>query len=205
MSEPSDFGMTDWVLIDLKAPDQILTKAFVILADQTQFEGGINNKNKTSLVQWRRNRPTVLMLHANAGNVGHRLPLAKIFVQRCGFNVMAISYRGYGHSQGIPSETGILLDAQTAFDYLLSHPILSSTPIFLHGQSLGGAVAIGLATDHRNLDKIKGVVLENTFLNMVPPSFLDSFHNCLITFFFSFIKALIWFFKSSIRFFLALD
>jgi alpha-beta hydrolase superfamily lysophospholipase len=85
--------------------------------------------------------------------------------------VVAISYRGYGHSSGTPSEKGILLDSQTAFDYIKSHPIFDSSPIFLYGQSLGGAVAIGLAANKINKGKIAGVILENTFANLVSLSF----------------------------------
>lgn len=160
--KPSDFDMTDWEEIDLIAPDQVKTKAFVILA-ATRSE---KNPDQKTLNEWRRHRPTILMLHANAGNVGHRLPIAKVLVEKFEFNVVAISYRGYGHSSGFPSEKGILLDGQTALDYIKSHPILESTSLFLYGQSLGGAVAIGLASDKLNQGKIHGVILENTFANM---------------------------------------
>lgn len=54
----------------------------------------------------------------------------------------------YGHSEGSPSEKGIKLDAQTALDFVLSHKELERTPIFLYGQSIGGAVAIFLASQN---------------------------------------------------------
>jgi fermentation-respiration switch protein FrsA (DUF1100 family) len=44
---------------------------------------------------------------------------------RC--NVLALSYRGYGLSEGHPSEKGLKLDAQTALDYIVSHPLLEKT------------------------------------------------------------------------------
>lgn len=103
---------------------------------------------------------------------GHRLPFAKVFVQTLHLNVVAISYRGYGHSTGSPSETGILLDCQTVLNYLKSHPVLGSTPVILYGQSLGGAVAVALASDPINHGKLSGVILENTFANMVQSSLL---------------------------------
>ncbi|MBW0468903.1 hypothetical protein O181_008618 [Austropuccinia psidii MF-1] len=159
---PSDFEMNDWEEVDLMAPDKVKTKAFVILAAQASEK----KREANELAEWRRTRPTILMLHANAGNVGHRLPIAKIFVQKFGCNIVAISYRGYGHSSGSPSETGILLDSQVALDYLKSHPILEATPVFLYGQSLGGAVAVALACDKVNAGKIAGVILENTFANL---------------------------------------
>jgi hypothetical protein len=44
--------------------------------------------------EWVKSRPTILMFHANAGNMGHRIPLAKAFWAKCGCNVFMISYRG---------------------------------------------------------------------------------------------------------------
>jgi fermentation-respiration switch protein FrsA (DUF1100 family) len=79
----------------------------------------------------------------------------------------------YGHSEGSPSERGLKLDSQTALDYILSHPKLEKTPIFLYGQSIGGAVAIDLAA--RNVQRLKGLIIENTFLSLVRPLSFPSF------------------------------
>ncbi|CAH7676435.1 Alpha/Beta hydrolase protein [Phakopsora pachyrhizi] len=180
---PSDFEIKDWEEIELVSPDQVRIQAFTILAtpppismiinslrnnkfDKDVSRGRDLNSDQDLINEWRSRRPTILMLHANAGNVGHRLPLSKVFVEKFRFNVLAISYRGYGHSTGSPSEVGILSDSQTALDYLRSHPILRNSLIFLYGQSLGGAVAIGLVSDRKNRGKISGVVLENTFSNL---------------------------------------
>ncbi|GAA5956380.1 hypothetical protein JCM10213_000556 [Rhodosporidiobolus nylandii] len=147
--QPSDFGMP-FEAVDLTTPDGVRLKAFLIKYEQ----GGTKAEE----------RPTVLLLHANAGNVGHRLPIAKVFWQKMRCNVFALSYRGYGHSEGSPSEKGLKLDSQTALDYLLSHPELEKTPIFLYGQSIGGAVAIHLAS--QNAQRLKGLVIENTFMSL---------------------------------------
>lgn len=50
--------------------------------------------------------PTVLYFHGNAGNVGHRLHNAQALYRHCGFNIFLLEYRGYGKSQGSPSELG---------------------------------------------------------------------------------------------------
>lgn len=81
---------------------------------------------------------------------------------RC--NVLMLSYRGYGYSEGSPSEAGLCIDAQTALDYVTSHPYLQKTSVILYGQSIGGAVAIHLAS--RNPSKIAALILENTFTNI---------------------------------------
>ncbi|KZT21886.1 alpha/beta-hydrolase [Neolentinus lepideus HHB14362 ss-1] len=109
-------------------------------------------------------RPTIMMFHGNGGNMGHRVPLAKVFYIKMRCNVMMVSYRGYGRSEGSPSEKGLQQDAQTALDYLTSHPVLSRAPVILYGQSIGGAVSIDLAS--RNLDTVKALILENTFLSI---------------------------------------
>lgn len=128
-------------------PDGVRIRAYLIIFDEAPHE-----------------RPTVLMLHANAGNVGDRLSISRIFRQRMRCNVLALSYRGYGKSEGTANENGIRLDAQTALDYILSHPQLDKTAIFLYGQSIGGAVAIDLAS--RNAQRIAGLIVENTFLSL---------------------------------------
>ena len=99
---------------------------------------------------WSRGRPTILMLHANAGNLGHRLPIAHAFHKKLRCNVVMLSYRGYGHSTGKPTEAGILEDAQAALDWIEADRILGRggeggrCGVVVYGQSLGGAVAIGL-------------------------------------------------------------
>ncbi|KAG8883915.1 hypothetical protein FRB97_005589 [Tulasnella sp. 331] len=111
-----------------------------------------------------RSQPTVLIFHANAGNMGHRLPLARLFYERMRCNVFMLSYRGYGLSEGRPSESGIRMDAQAALDFVRSHPLLKSTKLIIFGQSIGGAVTIDLAG--RNPDAVHGVIVENTFLSI---------------------------------------
>ncbi|KAJ7263043.1 Alpha/Beta hydrolase protein [Mycena rebaudengoi] len=109
-------------------------------------------------------RPTVMMFHGNGGNHGHRIPLAKVFYLKMRCNVLMVSYRGYGLSEGSPSEKGLQLDSQTSLDYLLSDPCFSKTPIVLYGQSIGGAVSIDLAS--KNPTKIAALILENTFTSL---------------------------------------
>lgn len=109
-------------------------------------------------------RATILMLHANAGNMGHRLPIARVLYRRLGCNVVMLSYRGYGLSTGQPSEPGIRVDAQTVLDWIREHPVLAGTKVIVYGQSIGGAVSIDLAA--RNPHTVRGAVVENTFLSI---------------------------------------
>ena len=107
------------------------------------------------------------MFHGNAGNIGHRLPLASMLVKHAGCNVFMLEYRGYGLSTGEPGEAGLAIDAQTALDYLCARAETSQHRIIVYGQSLGGAVAIRLvAANQTEGTRIVGLVLENTFLSM---------------------------------------
>ena len=65
-------------------------------------------------------RGVVLFLHGNAGNISHRLDSIAIFRQ-LGLDTLIIDYRGYGQSQGKPSERGTYLDAEAAWHYLVNH------------------------------------------------------------------------------------
>jgi hypothetical protein len=87
----------------------------------------------------------LLFFHGNAGNITHRtdmiLSLIGLLVE-----VFIVDYRGYGKSKGRPSEAGLYRDARAAWDYLLTRRHIHPERIVIFGKSLGGAVAIDLAT-----------------------------------------------------------
>jgi len=105
-------------------------------------------------------RSTLIFAHGNAGNISDRLFKIKFFYE-LGLNVFIFDYRGYGKSQGKPSEPGVYLDAQGAYDYLRSRQDVNMENIILYGASLGGSVVIDLAT-HR---KAALLVVESSFSN----------------------------------------
>ncbi|KAI0317840.1 alpha/beta-hydrolase [Amylostereum chailletii] len=165
---PSEFSLPYQDLI-LTTPDNVRIKAYLLVQ-----RPNLNIHGETS-VDWNEDvdgdgdkfaasRPTVLMFHGNGGNHGHRIPLAKIFFVKMRCNVLMLSYRGYGQSEGSPNEKGLQMDAQTALDYVLQHDKLAKGPIILYGQSIGGAVSIDLAS--KNPHAITGIILENTFLSL---------------------------------------
>lgn len=106
------------------------------------------------------------MFHGNAGNIGHRVPIAKVLEENLGCNVLMLEYRGYGLSTGDPNEEGINIDAQTALDYIRQQKETQSGKIIIFGQSLGGAVAIQLVARNQEAGDIVGLVLENTFTSI---------------------------------------
>jgi len=92
-------------------------------------------------------RGTLLYLHGNGGNIGHRLDPIAVF-HRLGLNVLIIDYRGYGASSGKPSEEGTYQDALAAWRYLTQQKHHPPERIVLFGESLGGSIAAWLAARH---------------------------------------------------------
>lgn len=91
---------------------------------------------------------TVIYCHGNAGNISHRIEIAKMFNQ-INTNFFIFDYRGFGLSKGSPSEKGTYLDAQAAYDYLFSRKDVDPQKVVIFGKSLGGPIAIDLATKVR--------------------------------------------------------
>ena len=102
-------------------------------------------------------RFATLFLHGNAGNVSHRAAQMQE-IAAAGSSVLALDYRGYGRSQGWATERGLYRDSEAGFIYLLKLGF-HSRQIVLHGESLGSAVAIDLATRR----PCAGLVLEAPF------------------------------------------
>ncbi|MGD8935961.1 MAG: alpha/beta hydrolase [Thiogranum sp.] len=101
----------------------------------------------------------VLFLHGNAGNISHRGESIAIF-RRLGLDVFIFDYRGYGGSDGEPSEAGLYQDAAAAWRYLVETRGVSPGNIVVFGRSLGGAVAAQLAS--RVQPQPGGLILEST-------------------------------------------
>ncbi|MFC1514453.1 alpha/beta hydrolase [Candidatus Omnitrophota bacterium] len=91
---------------------------------------------------------TFLFLHGNAGNVSHRLEIIRI-LHELNLNVFIVDYRGYGKSEGVPSEQGLYQDVRAAYDHLLNVRTISADTIVIYGRSLGGNVGVDLASKVR--------------------------------------------------------
>jgi fermentation-respiration switch protein FrsA (DUF1100 family) len=98
------------------------------------------------------------LFHGNAGNLTDRIERLT-FLHSLNVSVLAIDYRGYGRSEGRPGESGLYADADAAYDYLCHELGVEPESIVLYGVSLGGAVAVDLASRK----PVGGVVLESSF------------------------------------------
>ncbi len=109
----------------------------------------------------RRGAATLLFLHGNAGNISHRVPLLQRIYQ-LGVSVLIVDYRGYGLSEGKPSERGTYLDAEAAWRYLVEVLEIPPEEIVVYGRSLGGSIAAYLAATKPT----GGVVIDSTFTSL---------------------------------------
>jgi fermentation-respiration switch protein FrsA (DUF1100 family) len=89
----------------------------------------------------------LLIFHGNAGNLSEfARPMHYAGLRQLGLSLLTFDYRGYGESQGSPSETGLYADARAAYRYLREQLRVPPERIVLFGHSLGSAVAVDLAT-----------------------------------------------------------
>jgi len=103
----------------------------------------------------------ILYFGDNTGNISHQIDHIKKFCDN-GFSVLAIDYRGYGKSDGSPSEDGLYEDASSAYQYLTKQRGINSEKIIILGRSLGGAIAIELATRV----PAKSLIVESSFISL---------------------------------------
>lgn len=114
--------------VSFSAPDGVRLSAWVLVPE-------------SDTAHW------ILSLHGNAGNLGTPgRPEHDRQFRDLGLGLLALDYRGYGDSQGTPSEAGLYADARAAYDYLTRVRGIPARRIVIYGHSLGSAVAIELAT-----------------------------------------------------------
>jgi fermentation-respiration switch protein FrsA (DUF1100 family) len=103
-------------------------------------------------------KQVLLWFHGNAENIGYGLDQMKALA-KIGVNILAVDYRGYGKSAGKPDEAGVYRDADAAYDYLINQRHFRSQDIVIYGHSLGGAVAVNLASRR----PCGGLIVESSF------------------------------------------
>lgn len=126
------------------------------------FESADGTKLHGWFVAHPNPRGVALVCHGNAGNVTLMAESLDILSHRHGLSVMSFDYRGYGRSEGKPSEEGILQDGRAARRWLADRTGVRERDIILMGQSLGGAVAVDMAAK----DGARGLVLVSTFTSL---------------------------------------
>jgi uncharacterized protein len=104
---------------------------------------------------------TVIVFNGNAGHRGYRAELARLFADT-GYATLLFDYRGYGDNPGAPTEDGLARDAHAARRYVASRPMVDARRIIYFGESLGAAVAVGLAVD----EPPRALILRSPFTSL---------------------------------------
>lgn len=108
-----------------------------------------------------RTPTTLLYSHGNAGNIADRLAIARLLADELGVGLFLYDYRGYGRSEGAPSEAGLVRDALGARAALLREGVAPGDVVYF-GRSLGAAVTVDLALAHPP----RGIVIEAPFASV---------------------------------------
>jgi fermentation-respiration switch protein FrsA (DUF1100 family) len=121
----------------------------------------------------------VYFLHGNAQNISSHI-LNVAWLPEKGYSVFIIDYRGYGQSTGEPTLPGALHDAESGLRWLMNERNQGTAPVFLLGQSLGGALAIVLASEWQEREEspeLDAVIVDGTFTGFrgIAREKLDSF------------------------------
>ena len=155
--EPTKFPDGDWEAPARKGAE--CEDVFIETSDGVRLHGwflravGTVDKGEAA-----PERATILFLHGNAGNVSHTWSYLR-GLSRLPADVFAIDYRGFGRSEGSPSEKGIYLDAEAAYRYLTESRGVPPSQIIVYGKSLGGGPACEIASRF----ECGGLVLQSTF------------------------------------------
>jgi hypothetical protein len=110
-------------------------------------------------------RARVVHLHGNAQNIGSHVA-SVLWLPERGVEVFAFDWRGYGRSEGVPTLDGLLLDARAMLDHALDAPSRDGAPpppVFVLGQSLGGAIGLVAAGRSPRRHALHGVIADSAF------------------------------------------
>jgi pimeloyl-ACP methyl ester carboxylesterase len=110
--------------------------------------------------------PVVVFFHGNAGNIAHRAPLVEDFVAGSGLRTILFDYSGYGGNAGTPSERQVVADGLAVHGHLLDEGVPWQR-IVLYGESIGGAVALAVASRA----PCGGVIAQSTFSSLSSMAF----------------------------------
>nr|WP_318384786.1 alpha/beta hydrolase [uncultured Enterobacter sp.] len=151
-------------------PNDTVYGPMPVFAESVTF----NAKDGTRLHGWfipsatgpaGRATATVIHAHGNAGNMSAHWPLVSWLPQR-NVNLFMFDYRGYGQSQGSPSQAGLCDDTQSAIAYVRQRSDVDPQRLVLLGQSLGGnnvLAAFGQETQTPGRSGIRAIILDSTF------------------------------------------
>lgn len=147
---PAKYPEGDWRIEPVAREGEIIPAiedTYFQTSDQVKLHGWFCSPQKKIGGAFERvpSAMTLLWFHGNAGNLSHRYDMLRDLI-KLPAQIFIIDYRGYGRSEGAPSEEGLYTDARAAWDYLTAERGIAAERIIIFGKSLGGAAAVDLAS-----------------------------------------------------------
>ncbi|PQJ84991.1 MARTX multifunctional-autoprocessing repeats-in-toxin holotoxin RtxA [Aliivibrio sifiae] len=114
-----------------------------------------------------RNGKVVLFLHGSGSSSEEQASAIRNHYHKQNIDMLAVNMRGYGESDGGPSEKGLYQDARTMFKYLVNDKGIDPSNIIIHGYSMGGPIAADLARfAAQNGQAVSGLLLDRPMPSM---------------------------------------
>ena len=147
--------------VTAQTEDKLDLRGWLVLA-----KGHVAATDEQFSAELAKGRPVVLYFGGNAANRTYRMLEVQVLTE-AGADVLIFDYRGYGDSPGEPSEEGLARDARAVWRFATELKKIESRRIVLYGESLGGGVAVRLASDLSiNKTPPAGVILRSTFSSL---------------------------------------
>lgn len=126
-------------------------------------QGTVPSEGETSTPSGK----VVLFLHGSGSSAEEQARAIRNHYQKQGIDMLAVNLRGYGESDGGPSEKGLYQDARTMFNYLVNDKGIDPSNIIIHGYSMGGPIAADLARyAAQNGQAVSGLLLDRPMPSM---------------------------------------
>lgn len=126
-------------------------------------QGAASSEGQTSATSGK----VVLFLHGSGSSAEEQASAIRNHYQKQGIDMLAVNLRGYGESDGGPSEKGLYQDARTMFNYLVNDKGIDPSNIIIHGYSMGGPIAADLARyAAQNGQAVSGLLLDRPMPSM---------------------------------------
>ena len=141
---PSTLGIDDGRIVEVVTSDSVRLRGWYLPPNPPPRAGST--------------APGLLWFYGNMESIEGIAPVLREF-RPVGIGMLALDYRGYGSSTGVPTEAGVYRDAEAAWEFLVSQSEIDSTRIAVYGRSIGSAVALYLATER----PVRAVALDSPF------------------------------------------
>ncbi|WP_217512330.1 MARTX multifunctional-autoprocessing repeats-in-toxin holotoxin RtxA [Vibrio metschnikovii] len=126
-------------------------------------QGAASSEGETSTTSGK----VVLFLHGSGSSAEEQASAIRSHYQKQGIDILAVNLRGYGESDGGPTEKGLYQDARTMFNYLVNDKGIDPSKIIIHGYSMGGPIAADLARfSAQNGQSVSGLLLDRPMPSM---------------------------------------